>query len=275
MATQGKPRSTRWARPAAFMGALLFGATAVASPDATTRIRGGEPVAAGEFPFIVELQIFRKETQQWLTNCTASLADPRAILTAAHCIPGVIPGSDPDVPVRLVFNRVNDEDAVRDVVTQDQIEQIIWNPEFGVIPHRDLAVVVLKTPYTRTPPVMLPGASMRPPLGAIITAAGWGTTDNPTDPLLLRKVDVPVVPCGPSDGALCAGIPGMGLGRGDSGGPGFQRHPEGTFTQYGVASGVSLDPGMISAYTDLSSPDVWQAVNKDLVAVGLQHLIPR
>lgn len=257
------------------MGAFLFGAAAIASPDVTTRIRGGEPVAAGEFPFIVELQIFLKGNEQWLTNCTASLADPRAILTAAHCIPGVIPGSDPQTSVRLVFNRVGDDDPIRDVVTQDQIERIIWNPEFGVVPHRDLAVIVLKTPYTTTPPVTLPESHRRPAFGASITAAGWGATDNAAHPQWLRKVEIPVVPCGPVEDFLCAGGPGVGVSKGDSGGPGFVGHPDGTFTQYGVVSGVSLDPDMISGYTDLSSPDVWQAISKDLEDAELQHLIRR
>jgi len=274
MATQETRKDTHWSRPAA-LTAFLLGTTLTASADADTRIRGGEPAVVGEFPFIIELQVFVEKDQRWLTSCTASLADPRAILTAAHCIPGVIPGSDPQIPVRLIFNRVSDDDAIQDVVTESQIERIIWNPEFGAFPHRDLAVIVLKTPNTTTPPVTLPEPHGRPALGASITAAGWGTTNNAADPRWLRKVDIPVVPCVPVSDYLCAGVSGIGVGKGDSGGPGFVRHPDGTFIQYGVVSGISLSPDMISGYTDLSSPDVWRAISEDLKATGLEHLVRR
>lgn len=197
-------------------------------------------------------------------------------MTAAHCIPGAKGFPEPDTELRLIFNRVDDQDPIVEVIAQDQFEQIIVNAEFGTMPNRDLAVIVLKAPYTKAPTVKLPQLGQRPAIGEVITASGWGYTNNPDDPSMLRKVDIPVVPCPSGDPTLCAGAPGMGVYPGDSGGPGFRLSPDGTVTQYGVVTGVGVndDDLMVSGYTDLSSSEAWQAMREALVSAGLPHLIP-
>lgn len=56
--------------------------------DSFSRIVGGQPARAGQFPYQVALYLFKSFTSNLASKCGGSLISQRWIVTAAHCTTG-------------------------------------------------------------------------------------------------------------------------------------------------------------------------------------------
>lgn len=256
------------------VGALVA-LSAVVGANPAFAIRGGTAVTDGEFGFVGELQYREPGSSQWETDCTASLVDARAILTAAHCIPGQLPGTE-NLEFRFVFGRDETTDPIEVVVDEMYFEAVVVHPDYhpDTGTQKDVAIVVLSEELDGgITPVGLPHLNERPMVGEEITASGWGRLEDDTRPLRQQKVDIPVVECFYPTSLICLSAPRRAVNRGDSGGPGFQTHADGTVTQYGVVHGSDWWTDT-SFFVDLGREDLWDSLRQPLRDAGVGHLIP-
>lgn len=194
----------------------------------------------GEFPFQVSLQkdgLFGRSH-----ICGGSIIDEHHVLTAAHCIKGVNPGSmfavlgEYDLSVETGTEQVI---VATDLTIHEHYDGQTFTNDVGVL--RLLATII----YSDTvQPIDLPEQMELLEGGELVLTTGWGTTvEGGSIPDILRKVEVPVVSdtdCRVSYGVtdiadhmICAGLPegGKDACQGDSGGPLFANG-----TQYGIVS---------------------------------------
>jgi len=183
-------------------------------------IVGGEPAAAGDFPYIVSLQ------QGGSHFCGGSLLDATTVVTAAHCSTGTSPGSVSVVAGTLTWSSPGVEAGVSDIIIHPSYSSSSLD--------NDIAIWKLSEPIEGSgiTYASLPSAGSDPAAGSDLTVAGWGTTtEGGSIPEDLLKVTVPVVgrdACNSAYGAgqitdamFCAGFDegGKDACQGDSGGP--------------------------------------------------------
>ncbi|KAH7348225.1 trypsin [Pyrenochaeta sp. MPI-SDFR-AT-0127] len=185
-------------------------------------IVGGEPAAAGNFPFIVSLQ------RNGAHFCGGSLLNANTVVTAAHCVAGQSASA-----LRVRAGSLNRNSGG----TLSSVSAIRSNPSYTASTYDgDVAILKLATPIPTSSTIgyaTLPAAGSDPAAGTTATVAGWGTltSGGTTLPTTLRKVDVPVVSratCRSNYGTsaitnnmFCAGFAAGGKDscQGDSGGP--------------------------------------------------------
>jgi secreted trypsin-like serine protease len=214
-----------------FRRALTLAATAIAavgvlyapavSADPSTRIVGGTPTTTDEYPFIT--QITDTTGYQF---CGGTLVAPTKVVTAAHCLSGVVPGD-----IQVVGGRTNlsgSDGTVADVSD-------IWvNPDYETSGTGDVAVITLaeELPY-ETLPYVAPTDTDVYAAGTTTRILGWGTTtENGSSSDQLLTAEVPTVSdadCSDAYGSsyvvsdmVCAGLleeGGVDTCQGDSGGP--------------------------------------------------------
>ena len=254
-------------------------------PQAATKIVGGGAARAGQFPWLVSLQL---DGEPW---CGGTLVSQWFVVTAAHCLK------------QMKADRFSVVAGEHDLTQRDGKEQrlavqaIALHPDYRVGKFRhDLAVLRLAQPAVwggRVQPACLPpmappsagdqteSSEAEPPASVVnrtATVAGWGWTAEVRDggerADRLRTVSVPVM--GPREcsdwfaaagrknrlhaGQLCAGFKEGGRDgcQGDSGGP-LLLPLEGRETLVGVVSaGIGCGrPGLPGVYTDVTHYMDW------------------
>ncbi|MEN0140696.1 MAG: serine protease, partial [Rhodococcus sp. (in: high G+C Gram-positive bacteria)] len=251
---------------AIFLGSVFLGAPASA-------ITGGFAVPDGKYPFMVQLEL-REAGGDWKPHCGASLLDDKTLLTAAHCLPGALPGFDYEF--RAVFNRVDTNKPGGDIVGLDGIRGFAISPEWeSETPayDPDVGIIKLKEAAPTSSTVRLPTPGVQPTGTATVTGWGWDKAQNDYS-TYLQEVDLPIIDPDRCDEpfdetrttttrgpALCAGTPDADSGSGDSGGPLFQAEKDGAITQIGIVSGgIEGQPG---DYTNLTHPALQAWVNTE------------
>ncbi|WP_298816664.1 trypsin-like serine protease [Chloroflexus sp.] len=212
-----------------------------ATPPPQTSVVGGEPVAPGDYPWLVALLI-AEVTEEAAAFCGGALIDDgndftttQWVLTAAHC---------------LVFDgEVVDPSAIEVLVGQQALSQttpeqrravaeIITHPFYlpGQVLANDVALLYLAEPVVDITPIRIATPDDAARFAPDVTAqiAGWGNRLPQTgvdDPDVAHKAQLPIVnlaTCNErydgalSDMHLCAGIyptGGVDTCQGDSGGP--------------------------------------------------------
>jgi len=227
-------------------------------PDGWERIVGGEQATPYEFPWIVDM----RQTGHY---CGGSIISPEWVVTAAHCSTGS-PSN-----YRLIAGDHNI--AVEEGNEQSrQVVRIIRHPLYGsgVQYSSDIALMRVDPPFEfnqYVQPITLANSTFLPTARSVV--AGWGAlTEGGSSPVILYKVDVPVVSdddCRASYGAgsisddmICAGEGGKDSCQGDSGGP-MMCERGGTNFLCGVVSwGLGCArPGYPGVYTEVSYFEDW------------------
>ncbi|MEU5271853.1 serine protease [Streptomyces hygroscopicus] len=243
-----------------------------AAPSASA-IVGGEPVADGERPFVVQIEQYGADGT-WSHYCGAALVDSRVVATAAHC---ATPAEQGRVRIRLVLGRADASTSGGTVVTSDHFS-VHGHPAFDTTTNTDLGLIVLDRPVDQ-PPAALPPleAKLRP--GRLVRAAGWGRTDldDPDKPSRLQEAELPVNEFDTEGGIwdkefICAGTAERRVAPGDSGGPLFDTKASGETVVYGLVTGdTNTCAGL---FTNLADPAIWKPFRDLLASQGLGHVIP-
>lgn len=213
----------------AALAATVAAAPAIPPVDAGTssiNIVGGEAASAGDFPFIVSLQVSGSHF------CGGSLLNANTVVTAGHC--GVAYAAS-RVSVRAGSLNRNSGGTVVKVSSIKTYSGFNQNTLDG-----DVSIIKLATAIPTSSTISyatLAAAGSDPAAGSTLTVAGWGTTSEGGSslPTALRKVSVPVIArntCASQYNALdpsyvistnmfCAGLTqgGKDSCQGDSGGP--------------------------------------------------------
>ncbi|KAJ4984206.1 trypsin A chain (extracellular trypsin protease) [Stagonosporopsis vannaccii] len=147
------------------------------------QIVGGVPAVAGDFPFIVSMQINGQHF------CGGSLLDSTTVLTAAHCVEGQTASR---VTVRAGSLNRSSGGVVSAAASLNA------HPQYNNrIIDKDVAIIKLRTPIATSSTIRyatLAAAGSDPAANTVARVAGWGATQNTAQSsVLLRKVDVPIV----------------------------------------------------------------------------------
>ncbi|CAI5706958.1 unnamed protein product [Peronospora farinosa] len=183
------------------------------------RIFGGSEADAARFPFIVSL---RKDTASSNTYCGGTLIASQYVVTAGHCV--MTDGTTMYASIGSAFGSGSSDGQ------QIQVIKGYRHPLYNTSAHRyDIGVLKLERGVPTKTIELCAADGTDNEVGQIATVGGWGLTENGSQSLLLKKVDVRIisnVECNKqysnriTKDMLCAG---GGNGKdscsGDSGGP--------------------------------------------------------
>ncbi|KAM9715737.1 polyserase-2 [Menidia menidia] len=189
------------------------------------RIVGGEDAAPGHWPWQASLQIFGSHF------CGGSLINEQWVLTAAHCLHGMLPFG-----VRVSLGRQTLRGENPNEISRT-VSRVIIHPGYGSAYDHDIALLRLSSPVEFTAyvrPVCLAASGSVFSSGTASWVTGWGSVREGVplpSPQTLQEVEVPIIgnrqcSCLNShdritDNMICAGLlkGGKDSCQGDSGGP--------------------------------------------------------
>ncbi len=221
------------------LAALTAGAlTATAAPSGA--IVGGGLASAGEYPWMAAVYTLNPANQ----FCGGTLVKPTVVITAAHCILGLMtPGVTGVLLGRNTLNGTGGEQ----IPAAGVVIHPLWN---ALTNTNDIAAIKLVRPALEQPlPWAQPGQQSFWAAGVTATVTGWGaTSEGGAGSNSLKEAQVPIVADSTCDanygGAIeptqhiCAGFPqgGTDTCQGDSGGPLMVAGPTGGFMLAGITS---------------------------------------
>lgn len=203
-------------------------------PKGDERILGGEPARLGEIPWQAVIMAQAKSPQEAATDrvrCGATFVRSDILITAAHCVEGLVYGNRGKFVVLNGDGAVDLNDRkmrqyqITDVVAHPRYDKSTVDYDFAILrvtPGYDGELIGLISP--------LEGAGVTP--GLVARVSGWGLNEKDEVPAVLQKLDVAVIAtpvCNSkesydgqiTDRMVCAGYK-EGLKdscQGDSGGP--------------------------------------------------------
>ncbi|KYB29321.1 serine protease P23 [Tribolium castaneum] len=185
------------------------------------RIIGGDVATIEDNPWQVSLEAFG------IHNCGGSIISPNTILTAAHCIDGVI---------SLFYEVVSGTADLLQNTTRSKVKEAIVHENYDNLSH-DVALIILAENLTFSDTTQaIPLGDEEPVAGDKVSVSGWGILNDGDiiTPNILHSVNVTIVgreECATDyanvegahidDTMVCAGVPegGKDACSGDSGGP--------------------------------------------------------
>eukprot|EP00095_Tigriopus_kingsejongensis_P010773 maker-scaffold1742_size29367-snap-gene-0.3 protein:Tk10773 transcript:maker-scaffold1742_size29367-snap-gene-0.3-mRNA-1 annotation:"tripsin " len=189
-------------------------------PKRQTRIVGGQATEVNEYPW----QVMLNYTQDNKFFCGGSLISEDWVLTAAHCLVGVILGE----------HDFRDITEAQIIVTG--VDRLVIHPNYNSkTEDNDFALVKLNRSVsfdssTVVRPICLPIEDLTESEGKSVTVSGWGATSQGGQVSnVLQEVMIPLVSIGDcrrkytplklTNNMFCAGKSGQDSCQGDSGGP--------------------------------------------------------
>jgi len=193
------------------------------------RIVGGEIVTEGQFPH--QIAMFRTLLGFKSFSCGASLISPTHVLTAAHCIAGVLIARN--IAVRAGEHHL---DSTSYHEQERTASKLTIHPQYSSsLLTNDIGIIEVSQPFELNEfvqPIQLAPAGEEYEDGDTCVVSGWGTTsEGGVVARYLRAVEVPYVDdeacnnayvssgISVTDTMLCAGERGKDACQGDSGGP--------------------------------------------------------
>ncbi|KAL6422446.1 hypothetical protein ACFW04_010628 [Cataglyphis niger] len=232
-----------------------------------SRIVGGQTTSMNEFPWIARLSYLNK------FYCGGTLINDRYVLTAAHCVKGLI--------FRFMWFMIKvtfgEHDRCLEKPTETRYVVRVMTGDFSFLNFdNDIALLRLneRVPLSDTiRPICLPSLLDNEYIGINAIASGWGTLKEDGKPsCLLQEVEVPVMslqecrntsysPRMISDNMLCAGyLEGKKDScQGDSGGPLVTEREDKKYELIGVVSWGNgcARPGYPGVYTRVTRYMDW------------------
>ena len=259
--------------------------------EAQTRIVGGQPADAGEWPWMAIIAD-RGGSLEIDSECGGTLIHPQWVLTAAHCT--IDFGGEPLSGLDVAIG-VEKIDAPPEEYERIEVEKIVAHPEYdNFMLYNDIALLKLARPHS-LPVARWMNSDDDASLvssGTMATAMGWGlvSQEPDKDAETLMEVDLPIVSnevCldawdeiwGPDSVVgtmLCAGYMegGKDTCTGDSGGPLVVPDGQGGFLVVGLTSwggeycGEAGYPGVytrVSEYADWIESIMQEASNPQTI----------
>ncbi|XP_044259427.1 trypsin delta-like isoform X2 [Tribolium madens] len=220
------------------------------------RIIGGDVATIEDNPWQVSLEAFG------IHNCGGSIISPNTIITAAHCIDGVI---------SLFYEVVSGTADLLQNTTRSKVKEAIVHENYDNLSH-DVALIILTENLTFSDTTQaVPLANEEPSDGDNVTVSGWGILNEGDiiTPNILHSVNVTIVgrdECtldySNIDGAyiddtmVCAGVSegGKDACSGDSGGPLIKNGVLVGIVSWGLGCALPEYPGV---YTNVASVREW------------------
>lgn len=237
---------------ALLLPALVLPAAASAGGDAQASIIGGRGATIEEFPSLAYIEAHEGSSG---FACTGTVAAPRVILTAAHCVEDIERGNfTPANQYAVATGTTSPSKALRENVFKVVETHVFPGFDPGAL-RGDAAILILDRP-TAAPPIALAGSADAALYGggAALQLAGWGLTgaNAVKAPETLRATDMVIqsptscaqktrryYPQFSGVAQFCAlDAPSKKSGGcfGDSGGPGIGQRTDGTPVELGIIS---------------------------------------
>ncbi|XP_034951941.1 chymotrypsin-1-like [Chelonus insularis] len=230
---------------------LFFTVLSVGQAKTPQRISGGTPCRAGEFPFIVSLNVNGAHL------CGGSLISNRHVVTAAHCVVDFSAQGMNSLRVvtGTIYYNSGDVHSVKKVwYHRNYIRGDSTSPN-------DIAIIELQTPVQFNAQQSSIRIASRPtPTGVVATAIGWGfpSAQYPVNSYILKKVPLttiqpsqcqPYLPYTLWTHQICgSGMQGQGVCMGDSGGPLVYNNELIGIVSYGIPCAVGNPDVFTSVY---------------------------
>ncbi|XP_011302034.1 trypsin-1 isoform X2 [Fopius arisanus] len=233
-----------------------------------SRIVGGQTTAVNEYPWMVRLSYLHK------FYCGGSLINDRYVLTAAHCVRGLM-----WFMIKVTFGEHDRCDEKNQPESRFVIRAITGDFNFMDYDN-DIALLRLndRVPLSNSiRPICLPSVKAKTYEGVKAIAAGWGTLkEDGKVSCVLQGVEVPVMsqaacrntsykPTMISDNMLCAGYPDgkKDSCQGDSGGPLIAERDDKKYEVIGIISWGNgcARPGYPGVYARLTRYLDWVLEN--------------
>lgn len=181
--------SRRTLPPLAIFALLIATATTFAAsrPEVTPRIIGGTNAKRGDWPAITAILYADEPDAFFAQFCAGTLVHPQWVVTAAHCVAGMIP---PEIEAAVGAYDLDDPGERIEVV------DIIIHPDFDPITlEADIALLLLARAVAHPPVDLSADDTIQAAPGTMATILGWGDITNGQGiyPTILQEAAVPII----------------------------------------------------------------------------------